>query len=562
MDLPVKTKYSLLGFMLTLIILFKYPHVPHEYGKDSFVVHGMAMNLKDLNFAPWLIHPSSAYALYPFSYAPGMGFILTSLSDLTGLSVELTVLLFTIVISLVGAYGMFMFASEVNNRFEVKFIAGFLFAFTPAVTTWTTWTISTRGSFICLMTVLLWALSRTINARHKLKPFLVGLTFLLILPTIHHFALLFPIILLAYLSSYLTVLALEYTGRVSVYFRENVIIASMIIFAFMIFLFYLQASSIDIYAPHLDYFRVWYIYGEKDSPVTMAVNIMVYYGMAMGILMLYGGVGLANILGKIDKTRVEWTLLFLIIFFAVFLADKTYLKMFVVPLFLPLAALGIVALMGKLEYRRTLFTFLTGVLLMAAVYYGSFATEQFSDVRTVDETGYHHYMDEGPYNTAIYLRHTVYQKDGPIAIHNDAVDKRRISGISGIPMLYLEENQVMVVFPDILDEVDIKKYSIQEMYFEHHDHRYYVDWANSSQKGYDDYHYIVDTYWNNTRIEPVLQENKVQWAIVYTYFPEEHGKSSHPFVNEPSRFFTSLPEKRYNIYENDYERIYFLVPII
>jgi len=79
MKLPVRTKQYFLGFMLTVIVLFKYPKDPHEYGKDSFIVHEMATHLQNLDHAPWLIHTCSAYALYPFSYAPGMAFILTSL---------------------------------------------------------------------------------------------------------------------------------------------------------------------------------------------------------------------------------------------------------------------------------------------------------------------------------------------------------------------------------------------------------------------------------------------------------------------------------------------------
>jgi len=329
----------------------------------------------------------------------------------------------------------------------------------------------------------------------------------------------------------------------------------------MAFLFYLQTSTVDIYAPHLDYFRVWYVYGGRDNTFTLMINIMIYYGMSMGILMLYGGVGLAHVLGKPEKTRVEWTLLYLILFFALFLVDKTYLKMFVVPLFLPLVAIGLVALLGKLEYRKDLYSMLFGSLLLIAAYYGAFATEQWSEVRTVEETGYHHYMDEGPYNTAVYMRTNFYEEQGPVAIHNDEVDRRRLSGISGIPMLSLDEGQTLVVFPEILDKVVIKQHSISDMYYDAHDQRYYVDWEESEVKSFDGYSSIVGTYWNTTRIAPILNGNKVQWAVTYTSFPDEVGVSSHPYMNRPSRFFTSLPNTRYNIYENGYEKIYFLLPI-
>lgn len=560
MELSAKTRYSLISLMLTSILLFKYPQDPHEYGKDSYIVHGMATNLQNLDSAPWLIEPLSAYALYPFSYAPGMAFLLTALSDISGLSIELVILLFTIIISMIGALGMFMFAAEISERFEVKFLSGFLFAFTPAITTFTTWTISTRGPFICLMTILLWAFARTINARHKAKVFVVGLILLFTMPTIHHFSLLFPIILLAYLSSYLTALGLEYTGKMSIYYRENVAITSMIVFAIMAFLFYLQVTAVDIYSPHLDYFRVWYLNEDESSPLTLAMNIVVYYGMAMGVLMIYGGLGLANVLSKTDKTRMEWTLLFLILFFTLFLVDKTYLKMFVVPLFLPLASIGIIALLDRLEYRKVMYASMFGCLLIIAAYHGSFATQQFSDVRTVNDTGYHHFMDPEPYNTAIYLKHTIYEKNGPFAITNDEIDKRRISGISGLMMMPFEESEMMVVYPEIKEKVSIKQHTVFDMYYEHDDRVFYIDWSDSEQTGYDNYSRIRSTVWNTSLLTPTLSEYRISWALTNMHFPEETGTSSHPFQNAPSPFFASLPHERYCLYENEYQRIYFLIP--
>ena len=561
MDLPGKTKYSLLGFTLVFTLLFKYPSEPHESGKDSFIVHSLAQYLQDLHFAPWLVHPLSAYAMYPFSYAPGMSFILASLSNLTGLSIELSILLFSVIISFVGAYGMFMFTGEISDRFDVKFVASFLFVFTPTLSTFLIWTISTRGPFICLMTLLLWAFGRTINARHKGRFFLVALIFLLILPTIHRFALILPIVLLALLASYLSILGLEFTDRASIYYRENVMIVSAIIFAFMLFLFYLQVAAVDIYAPSMDYFSVWFAYGGRDSPLTLAINILVYYGMSMGILMLFGGLGLASVLGNVNKTRMEWSLLYLIVFFALFLMDRTYLKMFVAPLFLPLLAIGLVAVMDKIEYRKDLYTILFASLLLIAAYHGSFATRQHSEVLAVEEMGYHHHMDEGPYNTAIYIRDTMYTPRGPVAIHNDFVDRQRIGGVSGMPMIHLSEGQALVAYPNLTERVTIRQKSFFDMYLEAHDRRYYVDWAESEVKREDNYHTIIGLPWTRPELESLLQEGRVQWAVVYTFFPDDSGSSSHPFRNSRSWFFRSLPDHRYSIYENDHERIYFLLPV-
>ncbi len=559
MDLPGRTRYSLIGFMVAVILCFKYPRDPHEYGIDSFVVHGMAGNILEYNYAPWLLKPSSAYALYPFSYAPGIPIVLAALSEVTGLSIEMVILGLSIIISLLGVFGMFMFAGEIKNKFEVRFLSAFLFAFTPAISTFTTWTISTRGPFICIMTILLWTLARIITARHKSKYIVLSFIFLVTLPTIHHFGLLLPILLLAMTSAYVTVLALEYTDRVSVYYRENVKIASGVIFLIMIILFYLQVTSIDLYGPDMAYFKAWYIYGEEDNPYTTMLNILVYYGISMGVLMLYGGVGLANVLEKVDKTRMEWTLLFFIVFFSMFMIDKTYLKMFVVPLFLPLAALGINILLGKLEYRKGMFATLFAVILLVAAYYGDYATEKWSEVRTVEETGYHHYMDEAPYNTAIYIRYIIDNERDINAIHNDITDKRRISAISGMPMLPLNGQDVLIAYPEITEKVIIEKQTIFEMYSEGDDQLYYVDWENSTMEDYDNYSRIVNKWWGDPKIEENLTEFRISWAIVNVHFPEEYGSSSRPYINARSRFFISVPDHRYKIYENGYERIYYLM---
>ena len=65
MDLPRKTKYFLIGFILSVVLYLKYPSAPHEYGVDGFGNHGMADALISVDHAPWLIHPASVFALYP-----------------------------------------------------------------------------------------------------------------------------------------------------------------------------------------------------------------------------------------------------------------------------------------------------------------------------------------------------------------------------------------------------------------------------------------------------------------------------------------------------------------
>lgn len=559
MDLPRKTKYSLFGFMLAIILYLRYPRVPHEYGVDGFGNHGMAEVITSIDHAPWLIHPASVYALFPFSYAPGISILYGSLADVSGFSVELIVLALSILFIFLGVAGMFMFAGEVNNQFEIKFVTGLLFAFTPAISFITTWNASTRGPFICLMTLLLWALARTFNARHKSRFFLLGLILIGILPTIHHFALLLPILLVAMIVSIITVRVLEYTDRVSVYYRENVMIASGIIFVFMVFLFYLQATSVDLYSPDLSYFKVWFVSDGQDSSISTAINILVFYGISMGILMLFGGIGLAFVLGKVDKTKVEWSILFFIVFFSMFLIDKTYLVLFVVPLFLPFFALGLIALIGKLEYRRGVYALFIGALLLLGAHYNVHATQKFIDVKAVDEMDYKFHMQEDTYNSAIYLRHTVYEINGPLGIHNDERDKKRISALSAIPMMPLNDQIILYAYPNITERINIERYSISDMYFDHRDHMFYVDWKNSSIHGYDNYSQIVGRSLDDPVVVRELREFRVSWAIVNVYFPDEVGKSSQPFLNRPSKFFASLPDERYKIYENDYESVYFLL---
>lgn len=560
MELHMRVKYLLMGFLVAFILCLKYPRSPHEYGIDSFEVHGMAQSLMEFSYAPWLIKPSSIYALYPFSYAPGMPIILSSLSYLTGLSVEMVILVFSIVVSIIGAMGMFMFSGEVQHRFEVRFFAAFIFSFAPVFMRFTIWTISTRGPFIAMMTVLLWSLSRTMNARHKLKYLGFTLIILFILPTIHHFALLLPILLIAVLSAYLTAAALEYTDRVSIYYRENVLMSSAIILILMVFLFYLQTVSIDLYAPDMGYFFTWYIYGDRSSPLITGINILVFYGISLGILMLYAGIGLAHLIEKVDKSRVEWAILFSILFFAMFLTDKTYLIMFVTPFFVPLAAMGMAALLEKIEYRRGVYALLVGALLLIGAYYGDYATEKWVDIRTREETGYHFYMDEAPYNTAIYIKHALHDESGVNAIHNDNIHKKRLSAISGMGMLPLTEMDVVIAYPEIKDKLKIYRLGLWEMYLQHSDHLYRIDWENSSLHHYDNYSFIVQHRWDDPKVIENLTEFHVSFAVVNMYFPEEYGSSSRPFINRYSRFFATLPEGRYLLYQNSHEAIYFLLP--
>ena len=160
MKFSKRIKYMLLGSIIFLVIALRYPTTPHEIGWDSFFIHKLINTLNHQGYPSWWIHPFSTFGLTPFSYASAGPVVLSGFSQVSGLSIENSILLFGIICGLLGIFGSYLVAKQIFNNDLYIFLVVFGFSTCEIFLTYTSWTMTTRGLFIAILPFFIFLILR------------------------------------------------------------------------------------------------------------------------------------------------------------------------------------------------------------------------------------------------------------------------------------------------------------------------------------------------------------------------------------------------------------------
>ncbi|KKG29193.1 hypothetical protein DU38_00550 [Methanosarcina mazei] len=192
-----RTKFLLMGLLLVLNIIIRIPSIPHEKGYDSFFIHNLANSLTIFGSAKWWISWLSVFGFYPDSYSSAVPFTLSGMSQVMGIEMEKTILLFCIIIGIFGICTIYVFAERIYNSFQFKYIMSLFFSLAPGLMLFTTWEVSTRGQFIVFFPLFLYIL---LKEEFKFKKYILLPTCLIFIFSTHHYAFFLVPISIIYIS--------------------------------------------------------------------------------------------------------------------------------------------------------------------------------------------------------------------------------------------------------------------------------------------------------------------------------------------------------------------------
>jgi len=560
MNIKKKGQLCLLLFLFFLILFFQYPRTEHMIGNDSFQNLGMSRAILDSGEMYWALHPSSIFGLYPFSYPSGVQIIAAVISGVTGIRLELSYLLLSAAMVFIGSFGMFMLAGEINRQFLFKFFAAFSFSITPVVFKYSTWNTSTRGPFILLLPLFLYLALKTIRSVRKAASVLATFLLFFALLTIHHLALLLPLLVLAILVSYMLTIFLNKVRMLSPYWPEISRTISLTLFIFILFLFYLQFLEISQYHPDKYIFSAWFLYG--DEPHIMIMNGLIYYTISIGGIIIFLGLGVGRMVEKIDKNAGEWSLLFFLLLYGNFLLDIKYMVAFMVPLLIPFISIGIYESLRRIKKQKLRALFLVFLIILLSILQSGYVYSKLHDMdfqRKYGSTGTVT-VREKTYNSIVYADYLNMNM-----IVNDLLLQRRLLGYTGNHVMPFESFEIAEIEPDYVKNLTIKRYEIMEMYEENHDQLWYVE--NLPSSDYLDptrvFNIIVTKpiYFEGTKEN--LSRFEIRYAVSCDLLQVE-GKTGYTGVEmrPPYRFspfFYSLQENRYLFYRNEFQSFYWLL---
>lgn len=530
MELPRKAKLSLLTFLVLLNIAIRFPTVPHEIGSDGFFIHALANSITQEGYAKWIIHPASAYGLYPLSYPSGIPFLLSGASQATGVDMEWIIFFISILFSLLGTFSVYIMAGNIKNSFVFKFFTAYAFSLAPIFLELTYWRSTTRPFFVALLPILFWSLFKIQSEKSKTKYLLIIIVLLFVIPSVHHMALLLPLVVTAYgVSNFIFLL------------KEKLVISPcishFIILTIFGALFLIQFTNFSIYNPSLDLFDDYLI--KKDGIGITILNIGVFYTLAIGVLFLFSIIGLLLLIRKTKKSKSEIFYLITLLFFISFLIDTRYIVLFILPLLSVLISWGVFELLSNLQVRRFVsITVLIIILLLSLSFSYLIVNEYIEEDYRSEATGYTLWMDEHTYATALFIKE--YSNSNPVAL-NDYRRNRMIWAISEVPTFKSktpEDPQLLIYDYVNENELEISNIPLTDVYLEHN--IYFWELKNEEE-----------LFSNESKYD-------FQYAVINKHYPQKVGWSRYPSRLIFSELFNTINKSMYKIYDNGMLEIRYL----
>ncbi len=185
-----------LGLLVLLNVVLRLPSIPHPGGKDAFFIHSLANSINAFGEARWWDHWLSVFGYYPYSYASGLPFTLSGMSQLLGIDVENAILVYSICFGVLALFIAFTLAGLIYDNFIFKYAMAFFFSISPGIMLFTTWEASARGPFMIFFPLLLFVLLKGIPLPKKIILSSLSLVFLF---SFHHYAIFAVVLTIAYI---------------------------------------------------------------------------------------------------------------------------------------------------------------------------------------------------------------------------------------------------------------------------------------------------------------------------------------------------------------------------
>lgn len=470
MKFSKRVNYLLIGFLVLLNVVFRYPSFPHEIGDDSFIIHSLSNTISVNGCAKWVVHPLSLFGFYPFSKSSGELFLLSGASQSTGIEIEVVILLISTLLGIFAIFTAYIMAREFKNDDLFTFIIAFNYSLTPTLLGFTTWTISTRGMFMVFLPLFIWSLLR---CRHRLqsvaKNIALTLLFFVTLLSTHRMSILIPLILISYVGAVIFYRTYRefFTLFTPSYKKIVIAVCRLSIISFILITFFLLLNP---NSEVLSAAREYWLYGHhwKGSGFyTILLNMGYYYMKIIGALVFFGVVGFIAVLVKPTKYSNKFESLFptfLIIIGTPLLIVHIYSPEFFMIVFCIFIGYGIVTIVTLFKrYKKIVFIIIIVSMLIFLVYakyisnYGSL--DICKDKEWRDNLGNTLWVNEETYNTALFMHQ--YSRKTTFACNENRI-ARRIYAISGIPNLR-DMNYFVYDLADI-DDLEIEMTSIFEIY--------------------------------------------------------------------------------------------------
>lgn len=548
MKFSKRVNYALLGFLVMINLAFRYPTTPHEIGTDSFHLHMIANSVSHYGYATWIVHPFSFFGLTPESTPTAYPYVLSGLSQISGLDMEFTILLFSIFLGLVGVFNCYIMAKEIKNDDLFIFIVVFAFSLSPIFLKFTIWTVTGRNLFIALFPLFIWSVFRNLH-QNKINYKYVAMSILIfiILLAIHRMSMLIPIFIFSLIIS---IFLYKKLTKISLPKKSWFIAPSIWIGIFTLFIsaqlfdwgFYQELKLVTKYQEG---------YFFKGGEITdRMLNIILDYGSRYGILFIFAILTMLLMLfyskryfigssAKIKINRSFNRIFFPIIFlcFTPLIIMGVYISLILLPFVSLVIGFGVIYMVNGVKniHRRKLAMVLSKitaisiiVILFISILFSIFMINHWRRPKEpVDTTDW---LPEEDYDMALYIN--VFGNKSNYILNSWGSGGRIEAFITKSKYLRLN-----------LSRVSLERGSFLDLYL--YDTLYMVtsnedsDIMNIHSLSFESDSQKISIFLTQNEIKFAIQKNKIMGQIIV-------GGGTL----RPSNFIISMYSNRYKVYDN------------
>lgn len=392
-------KVILFTLLIILNIVLRIPSIPHEKGADSFFIHSLANSIISFGYANWWVHWLSVFGYYPYSYASAIPFSLSGLSQITGIEMETTILLFCVVIGLFSVFSAYLLAGIIFDEFLFKYLMALFYSISPSIMFFSTWEISARGPFIIFLPFFIYLIMKNLQYAKRVLLIIISIIFLF---SIHHLA----IILIPIISIFI---AINLVSKIKIDKNKSTYLNSL----------YAVGLAAAFMLPFLKPDMAG-ITGSRYGWIIYSMIISVRY---IGPMVFFAFSGLVYLIFKKDKKVNLWSFLCMIVLFIPFIYDQIY-GIYIVQLFLivPLTV-GFRNLFNLKDVKssKLIGTFTIVILLSSVIFSG-----YYNHYRTGLYKGFW-YMDEKTYTAGNWIDHNINKENRVLIVSENYYNVRSMA---------------------------------------------------------------------------------------------------------------------------------------
>jgi len=514
MTFSKSTKYLIIGLLIILNFIIRIPSVPHEIGNDSFAIHILANSISVFGYAKWWFNLLSVFGMYPYSECSAVPFILSGISQCTGIDMEHTIWLYCIIIGLFSTFTAYLLAGIIWNNDIFKFLIAFLYSLSPGILTFSTWDATARGLFMVLLPLFTYLLLK-IRAFMKYI-ILIFILFILLMTTHHYFYMTFPI----FFSLIILTILYKLKGYVKFKIPNNFVSIAVVIMFLGMFL--------------VPFFTGMFIEGSRYAELHIMLENNIRY---TGVLIFLTVPGLMYLSLRYNKRFEEIFLLLTLLFLTIFLYIQTYAHYFIIIFSCILIGIALTNISRTKRKRKYAFSIIIIMLFMFIIFSGFY---QHWRTHKGKVTAGQWYMDEEEYAGALWMKDNIDMNRRVVG--NDNWLSKRMFAISGVPSLLEDVSCIWLVygFAKIEDTPIVKNSPLSTSFYM--DNPYVIDTRKFVSAG------SYAGWLNNVDIN---KEKGIIQKFNFSYAIENQNIGKN-------RFIQSLYREKNNIYDNGKVRIWCL----